>query len=351
MKGTENHLVYRGRSIIIIEMEEEDRLGIPQSVDDDDNSVFNSKVVVEPIIDNKIEQFNETTVDEVEEDTNATSNISEHEDAEAQPEKTPEKRRPARRTRRKPSAKELATSSDDEKDTNNNNNTVKPVVDDKRAEARKDFDDALAKIKQGRATRRRHPNDSSDVTLDDDAIALFNKMQRAVQEDNESVMAGRPALRKLELLPAVLETINKQHMLEFLLDNRLLEAIRMWMEPLPNGTLPSVDLRLSLLQALYDISPSIDTQLLRESRVGRIVMFFSNRRGEFAPIQRLASQLVILWSRPIVGHSNDYRASNASAAAGMMQSEQLRRRGDLDSPKAPATISKLLAKGGQRRRK
>ena len=224
-----------------------------------------------------------------------------------------------------------------------------PVVEDKRAEARKDFEAALAKIKQGKQSRRRPQADSADVTLDDDAIALVTRMQRAVHDDNESVLKGKPALRKLELLPTVLSTMNQQHMLEFLLDNRLLEAIRMWMEPLPNGTLPSVDLRLSLLQALVDISPSIDTQLLRESRVGRIVMFFSRRSGEYPPIQRLADQLVTTWSRPIVGHSSDYRTASGSSV--MMQSEELRKRGDRSDGKTTPTISKLLAKSSQRRRK
>lgn len=224
-------------------------------------------------------------------------------------------------------------------------NKASPVV-DKKAEARMDFEAALAKIKQGKSVRRRPQNDSADVTLDDEAIELVARMQRAVHDDNESISNGQPALKKLQLLPTVLATINQQHMLEFLLDNRLLEAIRMWLEPLPNGTLPSVDLRLSLLQALLDISSSIDTQLLRESRVGRIVMFFSQREGEYPPIQRLADQLVSTWSRPIVGHSSDYRA--AAGSSEIMQSDELRRRGD--TKMITPSITKLLAKS-QRRRK
>lgn len=230
---------------------------------------------------------------------------------------------------------------------------------DKRAEARRDFEEALARIKSGRGAGRRkrqadggNNHDTADVTLDDDAVDLHARMMRAVDQDNEAVQQGRPALKKWTMLAEVTRKINTPHLQEFLLDNRILEAIRRWLEPLPNGTLPSVDLRVAMLEGLEALSPLIDTQLLRESRVGRIVMFFSIRPGEYPPIRRLASSLVTAWSRPIVGQSADFRASRQDD---FVVSELLKNRsgdGDPDdTPQKSSAMAKLTQHLANRRRR
>lgn len=304
---------------------EEDDQSLPSSSSDDDNHVFEEEGKL---------------MDELEGDGNATDSSQYSQESDE------DEGRMKKRPRKKPK-NDHPTKQDKE---------TSPTVNDKRAEARKDFDDALAKINAGKVRRRRATADSSDVMYDDDAISLHSQMIRAVQQDNESIKAGRPALKKLELLPEVQRIINIQHMQEFLLDNRILEAIRMWLEPLPNGCLPSVDLRLALLNALHLLTPSIDTQLLRGSRVGRIVMFFSVREGEFPPIKRLASQLVTIWSRPIVGQSADFKSARRDD---FVQSEGLKRReegedGGDTGTKQSSSYSKLshhLSSSHQKRRK
>lgn len=49
------------------------------------------------------------------------------------------------------------------------------------------------------------------------------------------------------------------------LDNHLLEGIKAWLEPLPDGSLPSLDIQKVLIKALTGLP--IRTQHLRESGV------------------------------------------------------------------------------------
>lgn len=86
---------------------------------------------------------------------------------------------------------------------------------------------------------------------------------------------------------------------EILLDCGVLTAVKLWLEPLPNRSLPAAHLRKTLLELLRTLP--IETDHLRESQIGRIVMFFARRPQETPAVQRLAKDLISRWSRPIMG--------------------------------------------------
>ena len=123
-------------------------------------------------------------------------------------------------------------------------------------------------------------------------------MEDAALRDNDSILAGEAALAKHKMLPEVVEMLNRTHMHEILLDSGILSAIRLWLEPLPNRSLPAIHLRKALLELLRNLP--IETDHLRESEVGKIIMFFARRPKEVPEIQRLAKELVSRWSRPII---------------------------------------------------
>lgn len=52
---------------------------------------------------------------------------------------------------------------------------------------------------------------------------------------------------------------------------------------------------------------NIDTETLRESGLGRVVLFYTKCKRVIEPIQRIASQLVDTWTRPILKRSASYR--------------------------------------------
>lgn len=102
------------------------------------------------------------------------------------------------------------------------------------------------------------------------------------------------------------------------------------MEPLPNRTLPSPNIRKSLLEALKLLP--IETVHLRESGLGKIVNFFSQRTGELDDIRRLSSDLVGCWSRPILQRASfrpskddeDGDEGDRSVTGNVIRSESLR---------------------------
>lgn len=180
----------------------------------------------------------------------------------------------------------------------------KSSVSEKILEARKDFDEALGKLK-GLGNRRRSDKDTladDPMNLDEMASDLRIRMEDAAFSDKENINAGKPALFKYQMLPEVSATLNKKHLQEALLDAGILRAIKLWLEPLPDQTLPSPVLRKTLLDLMRSLPVELDH--LRESGVGKIVYYLSIREKETPEVQRIAKELVSRWSRPILASSD-----------------------------------------------
>lgn len=94
-------------------------------------------------------------------------------------------------------------------------------------------------------------------------------------------------------------------MQDSILDNGLLEAIRLWLEPLPDRSLPSLDIQSEMLDVL-DKLPIIGDHL-RESGVGKIVYFYTKSPRIEQAMKRKADQLVGKWSRLVIKRSENYK--------------------------------------------
>ena len=95
-------------------------------------------------------------------------------------------------------------------------------------------------------------------------------------------------------------------MAESITDNNLLGAVTKWLEPLPDKSLPSLDIQREFFPALRKMD-FIDTSVLKESRLGPIVVFYTKCKRVSPDIQRIANDLVSAWSRPIIKRSASYR--------------------------------------------
>lgn len=165
------------------------------------------------------------------------------------------------------------------------------------------------------------------------ASALRRRMEAAAARDCDSIEAGQPALAKHRMLPEVLETLTRRHLHEALLDAGILLAIRSWLEPLPNRCLPAVHLRKALLEVLRTLP--VETDHLRESGLGRIVIFFARRSQETPDIQRLAKDLISRWSRPVLAGAGERlmartRMTLRDEGRGKIENDDLRDHEDKD---------------------
>jgi transcription factor SPN1 len=90
------------------------------------------------------------------------------------------------------------------------------------------------------------------------------------------------------------------------MDNNLLEGVRRWLEPLPDRSLPALDIQREFFSLLRRMD-FIDTNVLKESRLGRVVLFYTKCKRVTSDISRQANYLVSAWSRPIIKRSASYR--------------------------------------------
>lgn len=176
-----------------------------------------------------------------------------------------------------------------------------------RAEAvvAQDFKEALAAMSNN--SRRRKTERMDEADIDEIMIRLREKMKAAAYSDQESNERKQPAMAKIRMLPSVITHLQKVSLYDQFIDNNILEAIKLWLEPLPDGSVPSLDILIALIEIL-DKMP-ISTDNLRESGVGRVIKFYT-----LVPVERIteklrraADRLVRKWTRPIIQRSSNYR--------------------------------------------
>lgn len=69
---------------------------------------------------------------------------------------------------------------------------------------------------------------------------LIANMEVAAEMDIAANEEGKPAVNKLKMLPTVEDKISQSLLHRELLDGGILGALKLWLEPLPNGSLPNV---------------------------------------------------------------------------------------------------------------
>ncbi|XP_077063255.1 protein IWS1 homolog isoform X1 [Siphateles boraxobius] len=197
-----------------------------------------------------------------------------------------------------------------------------------------DFDIMLARKKAQSGKRRRNRDGGTFISDADDVVsAMITKMTEAAEEDRTLNSAKKPALKKLMLLPTVVMHLKKQDLKETFIDSGVMAAIKEWISPLPDRSLPALKIREELLKILQEL-PSVSQETLKLSGIGRAVMYLYKHPKESRPNKDLALKLINEWSRPIFGLTSNYK--------GMTREERQQR--DLDQQIAPR---RRLSSGGQ----
>jgi len=127
---------------------------------------------------------------------------------------------------------------------------------------------------------------------------FVDKMNSAAEADKIANKEKKPAINKLQMLPEVIDQLSKVHLRKMFLDCEVLSAIKLWLDPLPDGSLTNVKIREGLLRALLKFKELSPNQL-RSSGIGRNIMKFSQNQSETKLNRKLAAQLIHQWSRPI----------------------------------------------------
>lgn len=186
------------------------------------------------------------------------------------------------------------------------------------------IDEILKNKKTNRPRKKKNNDEVLDSFADDEVARLRETMSNAAEEDIRSNQEKLPATAKLKLLPEAMETLrkcvsllscssikNSNHhprasLAQSMIDNNLLEAVRRWLEPLPDRSLPALNIQREFFNIIKKME-FIDSAVLKESGLGRVVLFYTKCKRVTPDITRIANDLVSIWSRPIIKRSASYR--------------------------------------------
>ncbi|KAI1723475.1 TFIIS helical bundle-like domain-containing protein [Ditylenchus destructor] len=212
-----------------------------------------------------------------------------------------------------------------------------------------DFDIMLRK-KRSEKKRRRHNKDSILLISDsDDKVqALVQAMGEAANEDRVSNQDKRPAIQKRKLLPMVRSMLLKADLFETLLDNGMMSGISEWLAPLPDKSLPALEVRSTLLKILESY-PRLEQGILKQSGLGKAVMFLFKHPKETKENKTIAAKLIREWSRPIFQLDTDFRSVSREERLQRDYAhmpEAKRRRISLDADGVPNPSSRTRNRSG-----
>ncbi|SGZ41476.1 uncharacterized protein HGUI_03677 [Hanseniaspora guilliermondii] len=151
--------------------------------------------------------------------------------------------------------------------------------------------------------------DLSDEEKDEEAVESEDVEKQDVEKSNVKTIAAS----KLVLLPKVLHILNRVDLHESLLENNILLAIRFWLDPLPDGSLPSYEIQKNLINILIDLNIANKnengsfTKYLKESGIGKLLIFYKKSKRVEVNLKRKVEKLLSDWSRPIIQASDNYK--------------------------------------------
>ncbi|XP_041660498.1 protein IWS1 homolog isoform X1 [Cheilinus undulatus] len=216
-----------------------------------------------------------------------------------------------------------------------------------------DFDIMLAKRKAMNSKKRRHRDGGTFISDADDVVnAMIHKMNEAAEEDRTLNSQKKPALKKLTLLPHVVMHLKKQDLKETFIDSGVMSAIKEWISPLPDKSLPALRIRGELLKILQEL-PSVSQETLKHSGIGRAVMFLYKHPKESRANKDLALKLINEWSRPIFGLTSNYKGMTREERQQRDLDQQMPQRRRLSQPQKveraeePDVFSPPISSGGQ----
>lgn len=171
---------------------------------------------------------------------------------------------------------------------------------------RRELEEKMTSALKSRLTRSRKADEDDLERMQDDRIdALKNKMIEAANLDVEKNSQGQIATEKLKLLGEVTSVLSKADLAISILDNNLLEAVRLWLEPLPDASMPAYQIQKELIQSLETLP--IKTDHLVASGIGKVLVFYQRSKRAEPNLKRVVDRLIGDWTRPILNKSDSYK--------------------------------------------
>jgi transcription factor SPN1 len=141
-----------------------------------------------------------------------------------------------------------------------------------------------------------------------------------------------------------------------IVDNGVLDAVRAWLEPMyPSKALPAVGIQKAFFEVLPKVCshPSacssdhslttsqmdLDTQTLKECRLGPIILFYTKTKAVTPIINRQADALVQAWSRPIIKRPANFRSKHVQSQAEVIRNQEREGSDDVDGGRRVGAVA------------
>lgn len=136
--------------------------------------------------------------------------------------------------------------------------------------------------------------------VESECLAFLERMMKARDDDTKAYKKGLPALEKIKMLREVEMIMMKAQHRVYLLDNMLLPVFTAWLDRLPDGTLPNVQVRTTLLTILLELRMDEDwvNRLEQSQGLGKVVHFL-RRNESHEPNKRIAEKIMNKWAREV----------------------------------------------------
>ncbi|KAL1829900.1 protein IWS1 homolog 1 [Daucus carota subsp. sativus] len=160
---------------------------------------------------------------------------------------------------------------------------------------------------RGRKKKKREKSAAEIALLVEQVLA---ELEFAAEEDVLLNIESKPAVNKLMKLPFLTDVLSKKQLQHEFLDHGILTVLKSWLEPLPDGSLPSINIRAAILKILTNFPIDLDQyerkEQLKKSGLGKVIMFLSRSDEETASNRKVAKELVDSWSRSIFNKSTRF---------------------------------------------
>ncbi|XP_027080973.1 protein IWS1 homolog 1-like isoform X1 [Coffea arabica] len=162
-------------------------------------------------------------------------------------------------------------------------------------------------FKKGKKKKKNEKSASEIAYLVESVMA---ELEVVAEADADLNRQNQPAIIKLKKLPLLTEVLSKKQLQQEFLDHGVLNILKNWLEPLPDGSLPNINIRAAILKILTDLPIDLEQHDRREqlkgSGLGKVVMFLSKSDEETTANRKLAKDLIDKWSRPIFNKSTRF---------------------------------------------
>ncbi|KAL8112744.1 hypothetical protein AgCh_020159 [Apium graveolens] len=160
---------------------------------------------------------------------------------------------------------------------------------------------------RGKKKKKREKTAAEIALLVEEVMA---ELEFVAEEDALLNLESKPAINKLMKLPYLTQVLSKKQLQHEFLDHEILAVLKSWLEPLPDGSLPNINIRAAILKILADFPIDLEQderkEQLKKSGLGKVIMFLSRSEEETTSNRRIAKELVDNWSRSIFNKSTRF---------------------------------------------